>query len=67
MAMYKLQEQIKHNSDDMHNAVHDLYKWAENTTQKEKTGSNKAAPVSKAKLPPVRNKIDIDQSIIRAQ
>lgn len=60
--MYKLQEQIRNNTNDINSTVSDLVNWTNEITTKEKKGVHKQSATNQ-KLPPIRNKIDITQSI----
>jgi len=66
MQMFKMQEMVKNQCTDMHKAVQDLVDWSATANEKEKQGQNKKAPISTKQLPPIRNKIDIQQSIMAA-
>ena len=68
MEMFKLQEQIKNNNADIQSAVSDLLDWSSNLNTQEKQGTNKPAQdkATQKKLPPIRNKIDIGESILAA-
>ena len=59
--MISLQAQIKHNYVDMNNYLDDLVSWSNETTKKEK--NIKSTTNSTKNLPPVRNKIDIEQEL----
>lgn len=65
--MYRMQEIIRNNSNDINSAVHDLASWTAEMTLKEKAGQHKNAVTKQGQLPPIRNKIDISQSIKTAQ
>ena len=69
MEMFKLQEQIKNNNADIQSAVSDLLDWSSTLNAQEKQGTNKPAQdkATQKKLPPIRNKIDIGESILAAQ
>jgi hypothetical protein len=43
MEMYKLQESIRNNTNDVNQAVHDLVSWTTGANTKEKTGPAKPA------------------------
>ena len=62
-----MQEMVKNQCTDMHKAVQDLVDWSATTNDREKKGQNKDVPQSSKQLPPIRNKIDIQQSIKAAQ
>jgi hypothetical protein len=55
--MYRMQEIIRNNSNDINSAVNDLINWSAEVTSKEKTLKN--AVTKQGQLPPIRNKIDI--------
>ena len=55
--MVELQHQIRNNNQDLSKYLTDLGNWTETIKTADK--STKAAPASKASLPPIRNKIDI--------
>jgi hypothetical protein len=61
--MMKLQEQIKNNHSDVSTYLNDLVDWSGNMNKKEDARVAAAPKPSNAKLPPIRNKIDIDESI----
>ena len=70
MQMFKLQSQIKNNNNDLQAAVSDLLDWSTQANTLEKQGQHKTADKASAtqkKLPPIRNKIDIGESILKAQ
>ena len=71
--MMNFQKQIKNNSVDLQNLVSDLADWSEETIQKEQTrkttggsraaAGQAAATASRKPLPPIRNRIDIQNSL----
>ena len=71
--MMNFQKQIKNNSTDLQNLVNDLADWSQETIQQEQTrkttgGSRAAAGQAAAAaprkpLPPIRNRIDISNSL----
>lgn len=69
MNMYKLQEQIRNNTNDISGNVNDLMNWSKIQNEAEKKGTKKAPaqPTKAVKMPPIRNKIDITNSIKLAQ
>ena len=64
--MYKLQEQIKNNTVDIQSYVSDLSDWASSMNTKDKTFSTAKPTTNQSQLPPIRNKIDITESIKQA-
>ena len=63
--MYKIQEQIKNNNVDINNYLQELNDWSTDQVKKDRKAP---APTPKSnQLPPIRNKIDISQSIKTAQ
>ncbi len=67
MQMYKLQENIRNNTNDVNQAVHDLINWSAKVNTEEKKIVGKTAATKPQQLPPIRNKIDIQESIKQAQ
>ena len=69
--MYKLQEQIKNNNIDVHSYVSELSEWTNEMNQKDKkipAANKQTQPTTKqSQLPPIRNRIDISESIKQAQ
>ena len=65
--MYKIQEQIKNNNVDINNYLTDLNEWSESQNKKDKKAPTNAPTAKPSQLPPIRNKIDISQSIKTAQ
>ena len=68
--MFNLQRNIKRNNDDLHGFVDDMNKWQKEMNQKEKDlkakkGGQKATVSNN--LPPIRNKIDIQNSLEEAK
>ena len=64
--MYKIQEQIKNNNNDIQSYLKDVIDWSSTKNTQEKKGVP-AATTKSNQLPPIRNKIDISQSIKTAQ
>ena len=60
--MVALQAQIKNNHSDITNYLEDLVSWSEDATSKEKN-LKKTQTTKTAQVPPIRNKIDIEQSL----
>jgi len=60
--MIKLQAQIKNNHTDISTYLEDLKTWSEDATAKEKN-LKKGQTTKTATVPPIRNKIDIEQSL----
>jgi hypothetical protein len=57
--MMKLQEQIKNNHSDVSSYLNDMVTWSKDMNTKDKTPPTETPKQSNAKLPPIRNKIDI--------
>jgi hypothetical protein len=57
--MMKLQEQIKNNHSDVSSYLNDMVDWSKKMNVKDKTVPTETPKQSNAKLPPIRNKIDI--------
>lgn len=76
LKMMNLQTQIKNNSIDLQNMVSDLADWSEEITKKE-TDMKKKAPQARGAaaassssskpLPPIRNRIDIRNSLAESE
>ena len=60
--MVRLQAQIKNNHADITSYIEDLVTWTEDATVKEKN-LKKTQTTKTATVPPIRNKIDIEQSL----
>ena len=63
--MYNLQRQIKRNNDDLHGFVDDMNSWQKEMNQREKDIKTKKSiqkPAAVNNWPPIRNKIDIQNS-----
>ena len=68
-SMIGLQQQIKNNAEDLHSMVDDLADWSEEITAKEKTRSKQTGQAKAASkpLPPIRNRIDIRNSLAASE
>ena len=75
--MMNFQKQIKNNSVDLQNLVDDLANWSEETISKESkrntaggsraAAGQAAATASRKPLPPIRNRIDISNSLQQSE
>ena len=67
--MFNLQRQIKRNNDDLHGFVDDMNDWQKEMNKREKDiKANKSIQKPAANnLPPIRNKIDIQNSLEEAK
>ena len=67
--MFNLQRQIKRNNDDLHGFVEDMNDWQKEMNKREKDiKANKSIQKPAANnLPPIRNKIDIQNSLEEAK
>ena len=68
--MFNLQRNIKRNNDDLHGFVDDINNWQKEMNQREKDIKAKKTgqkPAAATNLPPIRNKIDIQNSIEEAK
>jgi hypothetical protein len=67
--MFKMQKQMRENSIDLTDYIKDLNQFVDKTHTKEKAGVHKKTPAARPKtkaMPGIRNKIDIQQSLINA-
>ena len=67
--MFKMQKQMRENSIDLTDYIKDLNQFVDKTHTKEKAGIHKKVPAARPKakvMPPIRNKVDIQQSLINS-
>lgn len=66
-SMFGIQQQIKHNAEDLHSMVNELADWSEEVTAKEKKIGSQGQAKTQKPLPPIRNRVDIRNSLAQSE